>query len=72
MISKWGDAADGSRLCGVAGEQAVRPARVRENWRRLMAKCVLRGTGQETKAACGTEQMAGGVEAGIEGGIHAM
>ena len=28
--------------------------------------------GQEAKAACGTEQLVGGVEAGIEGGIHAM
>ena len=28
-------------------------------------------SGQEAKAACGTEQMAGGVEAGIEGAIHA-
>ena len=28
--------------------------------------------GQEAKSACGTEQLAGGVEAGIEGSIHAM
>ena len=27
--------------------------------------------GKEAKAACGTEQLAGGVEAGIEGAIHA-
>ena len=27
--------------------------------------------GQESKPACGTEQLAGGVEAGIEGAIHA-
>ena len=37
-----------------------------------MAKCVLRVTGQEAKTACGTEQLVGGVEVGIEGGIHAM
>ena len=29
-------------------------------------------TGQEAKATCGTEQINGGVETGIEGGIHAM
>ena len=37
-----------------------------------MAKCLIRVTGKEAKAACGTEQLAGGVEAGIEGGINAM
>ena len=37
-----------------------------------MAKCLLWVTGQEAKAACGTEQLTKGVEAGIEGGIHAM
>ena len=45
-----------------------RPVGVGENWRRLMAKCVLRVTGQEAKAACGTEQLEGGAEVGIEGG----
>ena len=28
-------------------------------------------SGQESKAACRTEQLAGGVESGIEGAIHA-
>ena len=37
-----------------------------------MAKYLLRVTGQEAKAYCGTEQLDGGVEAKIEGGIHAM
>ena len=37
-----------------------------------MAKCLLRVTGPEAKAACGTTQLAGGLEAGIEGAIHAM
>ena len=29
-------------------------------------------TGQEAKAACGTEQLDGGVESGMEGGLHDM
>ena len=29
-------------------------------------------TGQEGKSACGTTQLSGGVEAGIEGAIHVM
>ena len=37
-----------------------------------MVKSVLRGTGQEAKAACGIEQLAGDIEARREGGIHAM
>ena len=37
-----------------------------------MAKCLLWVTGQEAKAACGTAQLAGGVEVGIESGIHEM
>ena len=37
-----------------------------------MAKCLLQVTGQEAKAACRTEHLAGGVETGIEIKIHAM
>ena len=37
-----------------------------------MAKCLLQVTGQEGKAACGTDQLDGGLEAGIEDGIHVM
>ena len=37
-----------------------------------MAKCLLRVAGLEAKAACGTMQLTGRVEAGIEGAIHVM
>ena len=37
-----------------------------------MAKYLLQVTGPEAKAACRTIQLAGWVEAGIEGAIHAM
>ena len=37
-----------------------------------MAKCLLRVTGSEAKAACVTIQLAGRVEAGIEGAINVM
>ena len=39
-----------------------------ETWRCLMAKFFLQVTGQEAKATCGTGQLDGGVEAGVEGG----
>ena len=47
------------------------PVGIGETWRRILAKCLLRVTGQEAKAACGTEQLTGGVEAGVDGAIHA-
>ena len=50
----------------------VRPVKVGETWQRLTEKCLLQVTGQEAKAACGTEQLFRGVDAGIEGGMHAM
>ena len=37
-----------------------------------MAKCLLKVAGPEAKSACGTTQLAGGLEAGIDGAIHAM
>ena len=37
-----------------------------------MAKFLLWLTGKEVKATCRTDQLAGCVESGIEGGIHAM
>ena len=43
----------------------IRPVGIGETWRRLLAKCLLQMTGQEAKAACGTEQLSGGVDAGI-------
>ena len=45
---------------------------VGETWRRMIANCPVRVDVPETKAACGTTQLAGGLEAGIEGAIHAM
>jgi hypothetical protein len=43
-----------------------------ETWRRLFAKVVLRIAGGEAKEACGIDQLCAGLEAGIEGGIHAI
>ena len=37
-----------------------------------MENFVLRVMGKEDNAACGTEHLAGGLEAGIEGGIRTM
>ena len=53
-------------------QPGTRPVGVGETWRHLMAKCLLKVAGPEAKSACGTTQLTGGLEAGIEGAIHAM
>ena len=40
-----------SRLIALDKQPGVRPVGVEETWRQLMAKCLLRVRGQETKAA---------------------
>ena len=60
------------RLIALDKWPGIRPAGVGETWRRMMAKCLLRGAGPEANEACGTTQLAGGVDAGIEGAIYAM
>ena len=59
------------RLIVLDKSPVIRLVGIGETWRFLLAKCLLRVTGQEAKAACRTEQLAGGVEAGVEGAIHA-
>ena len=43
-----------------------------ETWRRGLAKCVLLVGGCDAKESCGIDQLCAGLEAGIEGGIHAV
>ena len=45
---------------------------VGETLQMIMANCMVKVMGKETKETCGTEQLYGGVEAGIDGGIHVM
>ena len=53
------------RLITLDKQPGIRPVRVGETWRRLMAKCLLKFAGPEVKSACGTTQLVGGLEAGI-------
>ena len=59
------------RLIVLDKNPGIRPVGIGETWQRLLAKCLLPVTGQEAKVACGTEQLAGRVEAGIKVVIHA-
>ena len=60
------------RLITLDKQPGITPVGVGDTWRRLMEKCLLKVAGTEAKTACGTTQLAGGLEAGREGAIHAM
>ena len=60
------------RQIGLDKEPGIRLVEVGETWRRMMAKCLLWVVGPEAKVSCSTTQLAGGLETGIEGAIHAM
>ena len=59
------------QLIALDKSPGIRPVGIGETWRRLLAKCLLRVSGKEAMTACGAEQLAGGVEVGIERAIHA-
>ena len=52
--------------------QNLVPVAIADVFNRLFAKTVVHVCGDEAKEACGTDQLCGGLEAGIEGCTHAM
>ena len=42
-----------------------------EIWRRAIVKFALKACGEDAKAACGSTNLCAGLEAGIEGALHA-
>ena len=63
----WADyrAFMGGWIIALDKQPGVRTVRVGETWRHLMLKHVPRVSVQEEKAVCGTENLVGGVKAGI-------
>ena len=59
-----------NRLMTLDKSPGIRPTRIGEIWRRILAKCVLKVAGAEAKDACGNAQLYTGLEAGIEGVVH--
>eukprot|EP00804_Cyclotella_cryptica_P006584 CCRYP_008565-RA/>CCRYP_008565-RA protein AED:0.42 eAED:0.42 QI:0/0/0/1/0.33/0/4/0/373 len=59
------------RLVALDKQPGVRPLGIGEIWLRAVSKCVLKDCGKEGKDACGSTQLCAGLEAGIEGALHA-
>ena len=60
------------RLVGLDKCPGVQPIGIGDILRRLLYKVLLKVTGKEATRACKTDQLCGGLEAGMEGAIHYM
>ena len=59
-----------SHMIYLGKEPTVRTMGVVGTWPRMMENCVLKVTGQEATEACRKDQICGGMDEVIEGGIH--
>ena len=53
-------------------QSGTRPVGIGEVCRRLWAKCLLKAIGSQATAACGNFNLCAGLQAGIEGAVHAV
>jgi hypothetical protein len=60
------------RLVALDKQPGVWPVAIGEIWQRCIAKGILVGSGAEAKGTCGSVQLCAGLEAGIEGALHAV
>jgi hypothetical protein len=60
------------RIVVLDKQPGVRPVVIGEIWQRCIAKGNLVGAGAEAKGACGSVQLCAGLEASIEGALHAV
>ena len=60
------------RLIGLDKCPGVRPVGIGDMFRRFLCKVLLKITGKEATRACKTDQLCGGLEAGMEGAMHHM
>jgi hypothetical protein len=61
-----------NRLVALDKEPGTRPVGIGESYRRLWAKCLLKAAGAQATAACGNYNLCAGLQAGIEGAVHAV
>ncbi len=60
------------RLVALDKQPGVRPVAIGEIWQRCIVKGNLVGSGAEAKGTCGSVQLCAGLDAGIEGALHAV
>ncbi len=60
------------QLVALDKQPGVRPMAIGEIWQRCIAKGNLIGSGAEAKGTCRSVQLCAGLEAGIEGALHAV
>ena len=60
------------RMVALDKNPGTRPVVSGEIWLRLIAKIIKRSCGWQCKGACGSKQLCAGLEAGIEGSLHAV
>lgn len=65
-------AVNAKRLVPLDKKPGVRPVHVGEIYQRLWAKQTIASAGESAKTACGNVQLCAGLEAGVEGNLHAV
>jgi hypothetical protein len=61
-----------NRLVALDKQPGTRPVGIGEVYRRLWAKCLLKAIGSQATASCGNFNLCAGLQAGIEGAVHAV
>ena len=62
----------GCRMLALDKVPGVHPLGVGEVWRQAITKCALKACREDAKAACSSTNLCAGLEAGIEGALHAV
>eukprot|EP00956_Cyclotella_meneghiniana_P019771 scaffold34349_cov35-Cyclotella_meneghiniana.AAC.1 len=65
-------ATQAKRVSPLDKQPGVRPIHVGEIYQRLWAKQNIASSGESAKVACGNVQLCAGLEAGVEGNLHAV
>ena len=60
------------RIVALDKQPGVRPLGIGEVWQRVLAKYIIACCKEDAKAVCGSTDLRVGLEAGIEGALHAV